>query len=298
MSVPWVFLTFLSINLYSVATLFDKFFCAKKFKSVLSYATLGALTQLIFITLTSFFINFSNLSGWPLFFTLFSGPAYFLMWLLYLKAIATVEISRSTAIFNVSVIFNAILGVFFLGEEINGLKWLAIVLIFVGATICSYGGNNHQEKFNPTYLLVVLSAFIGAIGNLFSKIASAKITPLVIYAISFYASLPFYFLFLAKREIYSEIKDTFKNKKVFMVIFFRWFLGFLASCLFYLALVRGPISLIGAVNGIGPMLVFLFSTFLTFFFPKIIKEKISQEVLLLKFLAIILIVGGVVMINL
>jgi uncharacterized membrane protein len=277
--------------------LLDKFFCEKRFKNTYAFATTVNLLSLIFIFGLSFLTDFSFKLGWPLFFALVSGPVYFLMWFLWWKALRSGEVSRLTAIFQTSPIFNALLAVIFLGENLRGFKWLAIFLIVAGAIVCSWEKSKTTNGFNKIYLLVILSALIGAVGNLISKIALREINPFAIYALSYYVSLPLFLGFLTKREVLEEIRENLKEKRIFLILFLRSFLAFLAICFFYLALSSGPLSLIAAVNGSGPLFVFLYSTSLSIFWPRIIKEELSHQVLFSKALAIILIVSGVVLIN-
>lgn len=288
----WFVLILISTNLFAVINLFDKFFCAKKFKNTLAFAVFNCLLSVIFILGLSFFINFSYPIGWPLFLAISSGPVYFLMWVLWWQSLKGGEISRSVTIFNVAPIFNAFLAVLFLAE----LKWLAILLIVAGAVICSWE-SNARSRFNYAYILVVLAAIAGAVGNVLSKFAMREIGPLAIYAISFYASLPLYLFLLTKKGVLAEVKASLKTKELVIVLFLRSLINFIAICFFYLTLSSGPVSLVAAVGGIGPLLVFIYSTAVSLFWPKFIKEELHRQALFSKTVAITLIVIGVVLIN-
>lgn len=292
----WFWLIFMATNLFSVNNLLDKFFCGKKFKNTYAFAASVYLLSAIFIIGLSFFVDFSHLYGWPFFWALASGPIYFLMWIFYWKALATAEVSRAAAIFNTAPIFNAFLAVAFLHERLTSLKWLAFFLIVVGAVICSWE-NKADGRFNRAYLLVILSAIAGAIGNVVSKFAAFQIDALALYPISFFVSLPLYVFLLREKEIWLEVKTAFGNKKTVGILFIRTLASFSAVCLFYLALKTGPISLIAAINGIGPLLVFIYSTLVSLFWPKFIKEELGLRALFSKSAAIILIVAGVILIN-
>ncbi len=292
----WFWLTFINTNLFSLVNLVDKFFCAKKFKNTYSFAAIIYLASAIFILALSFFVDWSGLYGWPFFWALASGPIYFLMWILYWRALATTEVSRVVAIFNIAPIFNALLAAIFLNEVLSGSKWLAIFLIVSGAVLASWE-NKKNGKFDPVYLLVVLAAMVNAVGNVASKFATIQINALSLYPLSFLGSLPLHLWLLTKKEVSLEIKTNLSNKKTTSVILIRSLIAFIAICLFYLAMERGPISLISAVAGIGPLLVFIYSTAMSFFFPHLIKEEISCQALIQKSAAIILIVIGIILIN-
>lgn len=292
----WFVLIFISVNLFAISNLFDKFLCSKKFKNTFSFAVANYIAFIPLILGLSFFTNFSFSIGWPFYLALISGPVYFLMWLLLWKSLESGEVSRSAAIFNIAPVFNALLACIFLGEVLNVSKWLAIFLIVVGTIICSWE-NEGGWRFNPVYLLAGFAAIAGATGNVISKFALREITPLTVYVLSFYASLPLYLLLLTKKKVLKEVKASLLQKKLLAVLFVRDSITFTAICLLYFSLSLGPVSLVASVNGICPLLVFVYSIIISLLWPKIIKEKVNRQVLLSKTIAIVLIVAGLLLIN-
>ena len=105
-------------------------------------------------------------------------------------------------------------------------------------------------------------------------------------------------MLLFNRQVLSETKKAFFHARFLWLIFLRGFLGFLAICAFTLAVFAGPVSLVVALNGTQPMMIFIYSTLLSFFAPKIIKEEVSKRALLTKAVAILLIVTGAIIISL
>lgn len=296
----WFSLTLITTILSSINSLFDKFFCEKKFKNVLSYLLLGNFLQIGYFFLLFLKADYKNATGLPLLLTLISGPIFLLMWVANYQGLKTVEVSRAAAIFNINIIFSTLLAIILLNEKLTSLKLLAIILIFIGASLCSY--ENDKAKKNQViqsgYLFIILSALISSVGGTLTKYATGKIFPLTVYFLSSLSGLPIFLASLFKKEIFEEFKMSLKNKRIILPMFLNRTLAFIAVCFYYLAVSKGPISLITAILvGVSPMLIFLFSTFLSFFFPKIIKEKITKEVLVQKLVAIGLIVGGVVIIN-
>lgn len=292
----WLVLIFLSVNLFAVASLFDKFFCEKKFKNVVAYGSIVYFLSAIFIISLPFFLKLSFPLGKSLFFAIASAPVFFVMWLLWWWVLKKGEVSRASAISNTGPLFIALLAAVFLNESIGGIKWLAIILIVIGAILCCWE-NKTDNHFNRVYLVVILAALINAVGNIFSKIALGGLSPFAVYAVCYYATLPFYLPFLFNKKICEEMKENLKEKKTAILLLIRVTLGFAAISLSYAAMAAGPVSLVMAVNGIGPLLVFIYSTIISLFWPKLIKEEINRQVLFTKAMAIILIVGGVILIN-
>jgi len=292
----WFWLILIVTNLFAVSDLIDKFLCEKKFKNTYAFALTNTLLGSIFILALCFLVDYSGASGWPLLIALATGPIYFFMWVFLWKALATQEASRAIAVFNTMPIFNALLAVVFLKEKIASSSWLAIFLIAVGAALCTWERKS-KSHFHISYQWVVLAAFLAAIGNVASKQASFYIDSLTLYPLSFFGSFPLYLAVFLKKEIRSEIKTNLKNKKIVATLFVRNLITFIAVCLFYLAIAKGPISLVMAINGTGPLFVFIYATLASLFLPKYIKEDLDSSSLLQKSLAIILIVSGVILIN-
>lgn len=292
----WFILILIANNLFAISGLLDKFFCSKKFKNIYAFAVLSSLLQLVFIIGLSFFVSFPTIYSRAFILSAITGPVYLLMWILFWKVLATGEVSRASAIFQTAPIYNAVLAIIFLGESLSGIKWLAILLTVAGAVLCSWEGKG-RGRFNRVYLLVVLAAVLGAVGNIISKFTLKQVEPLALYAIAFYASFPLYLLLLAKREVWQEVRTSLQRGRLVAALFARSLVAFSAVCLFYLALSRGPVSVVAAVGGITPLLTFIYSTIVSLLWPKFIKEEIGRRALFLKVVAIVLIVSGVIIIN-
>ncbi len=294
----WFSAIILATLLFSLINILDKFLCSRKFKNNYAFAIATNFFAWIFLIWLVPFIDFSNSSGWPLLIALVSGLVYLAMWIFFWKALEGGEVSRVTAIFNVRPIFTSFLSIIFLGELVGIGKWLAILLIVSGAMICSWEKiSSRKQGFNKVYLLIVLSALMAAAGDILSKFALVKINPYAVYIWSAVVVIPLLFLFLGSSQVREELRLNLKDKQSLLVLVLRGFISVVAVCFFYLALTKGPASLVIPVGASGPILVFLFSVVLSSFWPKFIKENITPQVLLQKALAIFLIVGGVILIN-
>ena len=295
----WLFLIILAAFLFAIVDVFDKIFSCQKIKSVY---TLSVLTGIITVFFTSFLLFFVNLKiglGWPLFFIVISQIFYFLLWIFWWKGLRATEVSRSTAIYSSNPIYTSLIAVIFLSEQLSIIKWIAIFLIVAGTILCSYEKkeNKKTSSFNIMYLLIILAALCASLGNIFSKVALQTIHPFLADILAAYVGLPLCLSLLFKKEVLSETVASIRNKEIIIPLIIRGFISSLAVVFFYLAMQAGPISLVSAAYGVNPVFVFAISIFLSLFFPKINKENLSREVLFLKFLAIFLIVGGVVLIN-
>lgn len=166
----WFILILISTFLFSLVVPLDKYLKDKYFSNSFAY---GIVLNLIFIPLSVLLLPFIKWNfSWDLTLlaAILSGPLYYLMWIFYWQALKKGEVSRCSGIFNTAPFFNALLGVLILGEILTTGKWLAIILIILGAVLISRERqNNSKSSFNAIYLLVVLAAITNAFANLFSK---------------------------------------------------------------------------------------------------------------------------------
>ncbi len=292
----WFILILISVIFASLVNIFDKFFIGKKIKNVYSFAFLVNLFMFFYVFGTALILRKSFVFDQSTIFSIFSGLSFFFTWVFWWKAIDKVEISRLVAIASVQPVINAFLAVIFLNETISFNKWLAIILIVIGAVLCTWE-NKKSTGFNKAYLLVLMATCFGAVGNILAKFATTNTHSLVVNSTAFFATFPLFFVMLRSKEVRSEVKKNLSHFNSFILLFFRSIIGYTAICFYMLAVGAGPISFVSAINSSGPLFVFIFSTLLSIFWPKIIKEELSKEILLAKTVAIIMIVVGVIVIS-
>ena len=293
----WIIYSLLAVSTFSFVNIFDKFFIGKKLKSPYSFVLI--LNIFYFIFYLGYFLIFRStfvinpLIVW----SILSGLLYFFMWIFWFKALSGGEASRVTAVFFSQPIFTSILAVIFLTETVSPLKWMATVLIVIGAILSSRETGKTKSTFNMAYFYAILAALFSAVGGVVSKYATVHTPTLTVSAIGYFFTLPLYFIFLKNRSIFKEVRSFFSERKLMITMFFRSGLSYAAICFFMLALGSGKVSLVAALNGSQPLFVLILSTLTSVFFPKILKEEISRQALIYKTVSVILIVTGAIIIS-
>ena len=294
----WIFYIFISVNLFSLASIFDKFFVSKKFKNIYSFAVVLNILYLIFIVVTTMYLRDTFVFGWPFFWAAVSGLIYFFMWIFWWKALTTGEVSRVSAIFFTQPLWNAFLAVIFLKESLSSLKWLAIIFIVTGAILSFWENKKTKSRFNRAYIFALFAGIISAFGNTISKYAMTDLPALTVQIIGYFAGLPLFLIFLRNKQVFQEVKKVFFDLKSLLIMFLRSAVGYAAICTFMLAVGTGQVSLVSALNGVQPLAILIYSTLISIFLPKFIKEENSRKTLFIKAIAIIMIVIGAVIISL
>ncbi|MDP6495846.1 MAG: EamA family transporter, partial [Dehalococcoidia bacterium] len=160
------------------------------------------------------------------------------------------EVSRVIPIVHTSPIFVAMLAVPLLGESLNALQWIAIVITVAGVVLVSINANPSSKIILSKYFFVLLVAsfFFGA-ANIPAKYAMDGLSFWQVYALSA-ISLSSSFLILGLRpSIIGELKANPNLGWILKVLGGSETLAALGILLSFLAIERGDVSLVSAVLG-------------------------------------------------
>jgi drug/metabolite transporter (DMT)-like permease len=223
------------------------------------------------------------------------GGLFAIFFVLYNKAVMKEEVSRVMAIFYTNPIFILLLAVAFLGDGLSVLKCAGIILLVLSAVLVSYKKMKGRMRLSLYAVeLMMVFSFIWAAGQVLSK-----------WAFNFTDYLSFLFWstvggivagssLLAfrsvRRDFFEDVKRMGRVGWSLRGIGVATYYGGIIS--FYAAISIGSVSLVGAIPSVQPLLVFLYSLFLSIFFPNIIKEDISRRTIIMKLLAVVFIFAG------
>lgn len=292
----WIFYVLTANGLFAASSIFDKFFNSKRIKSVYVYSVVLNLIYFGFFAATAYVIKDTFVINKSFYWAILAGCIYFFMWLIFWTALKTVEVSRASALFFTQPVFNALLAIWFLNETLSPSKWMAIGLIVAGAILSSWE-KKKTTGFNKGYLLVIAAAIFSAMGNTIAKHAMSGLPSLTVNTIGFFGSVPLYFILLAQKGVFNEVKTTLGDSATMKKFFLRGLIGYTAICAFMLGVGAGPISLVVALSGTQPLFTLIFSLATGFFLSKMIKEDTTRSAVITKTVAIVLIVIGAIIIS-
>ncbi len=292
----WIFYVLTANSLFAASSIFDKFFNSKRIKSVYVYSVVLNFIYLGFFAATAYVIKDTFVINSSFYWAILAGCIYFFMWLVFWTALKMVEVSRASALFFTQPVFNAFLAIWFLNETLSPNKWVAIGLIVAGAILSSWD-NKKSVGFNKGYLFVIAAAILSALGNTVSKYAMSGLPALTVSTIGFFGSVPLYFILLAQKGVFKEVKTVLGDTTTMKRFFLRGVVGYAAICAFMLGVGAGPISLVVALSGTQPLFTLVFSLAAGFFLSKMIKEDTTRSAVITKTAAIVLIVIGAIIIS-
>lgn len=291
----WLLVTILAYSFFALASLCDKLVLAGKPnpKSYTFFVGLFGLAAL-------FLIPFINL-GWP-------SPQAFIWIILYAfvhiiglyamySALERFDVSRVIATIGATQpIFIFILTRVFWGPQaMEPLDILAFVFLLAGSIIISLEKNH---KATSGYLrTTILSSAMFSFEYIFAKLifTSQGFLPGAFWMgiFIFLAVLPLLFKKSARKEIFA--KRMVLDKKTQKVFLLAQGFGGVAAFLQSFAISLAPIAFLATINalrGVQYIILFLITLFITFFFPRILRENLSRRVVIQKALSIALIAIG------
>lgn len=294
----WLSLLILAYFFISLTALADKFLLNNVLGEPVAYAFTVSVLGLVAVVLIPF--GFFIPGFWQLFISLVAGASFtFSLFFLY-KALKNSEASRVfTTVGSLTAVFTFLFSIMFLGEVLEYREIFGFLFLIAGGILISLNFQNKTEKLNKKYLIfsVIAALFFGV------SYTAAKYTYewqgfisgfvwLRIFAFAAGAS------FLISPKNRKFIKNEFKkgsgiSKKSNQIILISG-QGFSAVgfvMLNYVISLKNP-AIVLAAQGLQYAFLFILTSAISHWFPKILQEKINLKIALQKFFAIILIFAG------
>lgn len=294
----WLLITIFTYFLFAIVILIDKYLMKgsainpKLYTFYLGAA--GAIVMPFLILFVDFSIPQANYVLWS-----FLSGTLFTIAILYLnKAIYSFEASRVVpAIGGLVPLFIFILSFVFIGgkEMLNAYQLIAFLLLTIGSVLISYQKDKNVSL--ESLKISSFSAFLFALSIFLSKLL--------------YNALPFWTAYICIRSgaalaglllIFSkEVRQGVLNtkqllpKKSMVLFLFNQIMGATGNILQNLVFSVVPVAMVAVVNaiqGIQNVFLFFFAILFSTKFPDIFQENLSKDVLVQKFISIILIGSG------
>jgi len=242
----------------------------------------------------------SGVDAFPWFVAVASAVTRTVAVLLMLYAMRTEEISRIIPVVHTQPVFVVILAVPLLGEALNYLQWLAIVMTVAGAVLIStrWGGSGRGARLRKIFILLLASSLLFGVSNTATKYALDYISFWNMYSVTAICFGMIFCLVSARPKVFRELRNIKDRGVALRLIALNETIALGGIILSFWAMERGPVSLVSTVMGARPFFVFLYALALSRTFPAVLDERLGRGIVVLKVVSIALIVGGVAIINL
>lgn len=301
MTLDWVSASLVSAALLAIVNVVDSHLIAKRLPSLRSYLLiLGFLVLLISAVLISLFPLPRDLDSWSLVMALLSGVLRGVSVYIMFYTLKQEEVSMVIPIVNSYPILVALFAMPILGEFLGTSQWMAIFIVVLGVILASFRGDSGSRIIWSGRVLGLLfaSSILWALSEVTAKYALAVISPWQMYALSHF-SIAFVFLIISVRpHILKELLRHEKRNSALIIVLFNETIAVISVVLFYWAMERGPVSLVSTIASTRPVFVFIYALVISRFSEFLLEQRATKGILLLRWIAITMIVGGVAIIYL
>jgi len=211
------------------------------------------------------------------------------------------EVSQVIPVVYTYPVFVAIMAVPLLGEALYYLEWLAIIVVVAGAILVSFRQSSSGSVVWRVKPLLILfgSSLLMAMSDITSKYALSYISSWNMFWISGFCMSGIFILTSLRPHILRQLANMKQKGSTMAWITFNETLVPITILLMFLALKTGPVSLVSTIiGGSRPVFVLVFAFIFNRIFPGFIEWHADRGMLVLRFIAIAMIVGGITVIQL
>jgi uncharacterized membrane protein len=295
----WIVLALLSHFFWGLGNVADKYFLENKIKNpyvYLVWMVLLGLMALIVIPFVDFYIPSLDLMIW----LVVAGALYFYGGLPYVRAVQIEEVTRINVWWGLIPVFAMIIEWLILGRTFTISELVAFGILLIGAVVASVHLIKNTARLSKAAPLMAMATLAFAIyAVIFSYVTQAvpfMVGFVWISIIMAICSLTLFFFQSFRTAFVQEVKNIKRGTGAILVLvamiervgglFNQWALSLSAAALVF------------AFEGSQIIFVFLMVFLISLFQPKAMREELDFRNVLLKIVAMILMVVGIVVLAL
>jgi len=285
----WIVFGLISPLFYSIVNILDKYVLGKRIKNVYAFSAVMGLFYLLIAALVIYFRNAPHLGRFMLpimFLGLLSGIAH----LTFFNIMRHAEISRVVGIMYAYPVFVAVFSVLLLGEHIAFYKYAGVVLAAAGAILLATRKDHLRWKLTPVLGHVLFIALLLSVIDIGDKYILHFVRPFEFYPVYLGTAALVMTAPLLKRKVRTNVMHSLSSVPLVGLIAA---VGFAGTISFLTAVSGGPIAVVSALATLQPLFVFVFALFISIFEPRILKETLQRDAVFHKFLSVVCIMVGV-----
>jgi uncharacterized membrane protein len=299
--VLWIITSLATAITISIANIIDSHILSKKLHGLSSYlltmAAFQAVTALIALAIFPFPAAprladiLAGIGG---------GLANAVALVILLNCLQKGEVSRVIPVTSSFPIFVALLSMPLLGEMLNFLGWVAVLLTVAGAVLISlqFDGGGQKTKLQKSFMLLLFVAFLFAVSNIAYKYAMTTISTWNTFTINGICIAAVALIFSARKSNFLELKNLEQRNQKMGLVIGNQTIAAIGIILSFIAIRSGPVALVSTIMNIRPAFILVFSLIISRFYPGFITEHMTRKTIIIKIIGIVMITGGVAIIGL
>lgn len=297
----WVSIALLSTAIFGIVNIIDSHLLNKRLPSLRSFLLPVGIIHLIYGGVLFFLFPLpDNINAWQILVAITSSLLRTGAILIMLYTLKKEEVSRVVPLVYTYPIFVAIMAVPLLGETLYYLEWLAIFMVVAGAVLVSFRRSSYGSIIwrGKSLLLLFGSSLLLALADITGKYALGYVSPWNMFWLSAFCMAGIFIMVSMRTHILRQLRNIKRRNSTIALFLCNEILAPVAILLMFLALEMGLVSLVSTIIGSGrPVFVFAFAFLLSRFLPKFIEWHADKRMLVFRFIAIAMIVGGVIIIQ-
>lgn len=295
----WIVVAMLSHFVWSIGSIGEKYVVDKRIKNGNIYAifwSLGLVSYLFLIPFIGFYVPELK----DLLIIIVASIFYLVGIFPYIWALKVEEISRINMWWSLLPVITLFLAWFFIGDKLTGIQLLAMLILLIGSIVASIHPKQGGVSFSKAMLFMVLSCLCYAVHAVMIRYVTRAVPVEITFVWKSITGVLFGMFLLAFSNLRRDFISTIKlnRSKGVILIFFITLVAYLGAFLNYLALSLGPAALVYSFEGFQAVSTFILVIFISLFIPSIVKEELDKKNIILKVVALILIIVGVLVLNL
>ncbi|MEO8065761.1 MAG: EamA family transporter [Candidatus Doudnabacteria bacterium] len=290
--VSWIFIALGGYFLLAFTGIADKFMVSKVVREPIAYAFYTAITGPLSLILVPFGARLLSIYDFGV--SLIAGIVFIAGIYYSYSAIAKSSVSRVVPIQGGLIpVFSFVFAYLILGEKLSIMHTVAFGFLVTGTVLISFR-KEHGIWSAKVLFYAALSSVFFALTSVLTKYIfnhSNFISGMVWTRMGFFvAALPI-LLFKKNRDVIFNAPKQAGVKNVVLYYSSR-VSGTIGGFLQNYAVSLGSVVVVNSLQGVQFVFLLILTSLLSVYFPKILKEKISFEIITLKVIAIILIAVG------
>lgn len=290
----WIFLAISSHFLWAIGNIGDKYIIGHRVKNPYVYLvwfTITGVASLLILPFIDFYFPPLDILLW----LVLAGALYFFGGLPYIKAMQMEEPTRINVWWNLIPIFSLFIGWIFLDEFFSYSQIAAFILLVLGAFVASIHARGKKIVFSKAVLYMLIACLSFAVYAIIFRYCTRYVSFtngfVWTHLIMAVCSLA---LFVSRKF---RLDFNFESKRagvgLFGLVLVLAMVAHLGAFFSQWALSLGSVALVFAMEGFQVIFVFIMATLLSIFWPRIVKEELDGNNILLKLAALILMIGGI-----
>lgn len=297
----WTSLALISASCLAIASIFDSHLVSRRMPSIRAFLFPFGFAALISCLVLALLFPFPK--GVPVSVLLIMAAAgilrvvgYFIMITVFKK----VEVSRVVPVVLTYPVFVAIMAMFLLGESLNYLQWLAIIMVVAGAITISFRQSHSGTTgfLGKPFLLCIGVSVIMAVADTMNKHVLSYMSFWNLLVFNTFCLTAACFVFSSRRRTFEEYRGMKGRPLAVSLVFLDQYIALAGMITLLWAVQKGPVSLVSTIAASRPVFVLIIALILSRAYPVFLPWQKGGRMLAVRFVATTMIFAGIALIYL